>query len=156
MIDVTQSARDAAADVWHDYVAKIGECIVENSIRKGGMDESNLVQAFAAAEQRGMIAARAWQPIATAPRDGSPFLACIEVRKNDRPIQSEIHIIGYDAAYDEMNTDYETGWDLEDYTHWQPLPAPPAIATMPMTAAPMHEISLPPEMKGMVIGGEDA
>jgi hypothetical protein len=45
---VVQADRDEAADVWRDFVARPGECIVENNLRNGSMDEvSDLVQAFA-------------------------------------------------------------------------------------------------------------
>lgn len=50
MIDVTQSARDAAAELLG------GAC--PDGVREGKQDSLSLVQAMAAAEQRGMIAAR--------------------------------------------------------------------------------------------------
>ena len=71
----------------------------------------------------GMVVA--WMPITTAPKDGTPFLAAISVKVNDEPRQWQQHVIGYDAAYAEMNSHYETGWDLDDYSHWMPLPAAP-------------------------------
>ena len=46
-LKVTQADRDAAADVWRDYVARVGEVIVENAFRAGRSDDSCLVQAFA-------------------------------------------------------------------------------------------------------------
>jgi len=67
-----------------------------------------------------------WQPIETAPRDGTPFLASIWVRVNDCAPGWRIYVVGYDAEFDEMNSDYESGWDLEDYAFWQPLPLPPS------------------------------
>lgn len=44
---VTPKDREAAADAWRDYVAKIGECIAERAIREGKMDECLLVQSYA-------------------------------------------------------------------------------------------------------------
>lgn len=37
--DVSQRAREAAADIWRDYVAKVGEVIVERCMREGGLDD---------------------------------------------------------------------------------------------------------------------
>jgi hypothetical protein len=45
--EVTQEDREAAADVWRDYVAKIGEIMVESAIRRGSQDDALLVQVFA-------------------------------------------------------------------------------------------------------------
>lgn len=47
MVEVTQTDREAAANVWRDYVAKIGEVMAEKAIRNGGNDDTNIVQAFA-------------------------------------------------------------------------------------------------------------
>lgn len=66
-----------------------------------------------------------WQDIKSAPVDGTPFLAAIWVKVNDQPRHWRIYAVAYDAEFDEMDSDYETGWDLEDYAFWQPMPAPP-------------------------------
>jgi hypothetical protein len=68
-----------------------------------------------------------WHSIGTAPKDGTPFLAAIRVIVNDRRRKWQIFIIGYDAEYDEMHSDYETGWDLDDYSFWMPLPPSPEV-----------------------------
>lgn len=47
MHSVIQADRDAAGSIWRDFVARAGECIAENAIRSGGMDDGALVQAFA-------------------------------------------------------------------------------------------------------------
>jgi len=47
MVELTQADRDRAADTWRDYVAKLGECIVERAMRSGNMDDSSFAQAFA-------------------------------------------------------------------------------------------------------------
>lgn len=73
----------------------------------------------------GVTVENGWMPIETAPKDGTPFLAAIYVRHNDEPRRWDMHVIGYDAAYDEMNSDFETGWEIEDYAFWQHLPTPP-------------------------------
>lgn len=38
-VTVTQADRDAAADIWRDYVARVGECIAERGMRSGGLDD---------------------------------------------------------------------------------------------------------------------
>jgi hypothetical protein len=44
-LEITQEARDAAADIWRDLIAKPGECIAEKQIRVGGaMDQMPLTQ----------------------------------------------------------------------------------------------------------------
>lgn len=46
--EIEQCDRDAAADIWRDYVAKIGECMVERQMRSGEMDEfSSLIHTVA-------------------------------------------------------------------------------------------------------------
>jgi hypothetical protein len=55
---VSQESREAAADLWRDYVARLGECMTENAIRQRKLDECLMVQAIAAAEQRGRLAER--------------------------------------------------------------------------------------------------
>jgi len=58
-VEVSQSDRDAAADVWRDYIARTGEIIVERNMRKGGLDDG-IPTIFARhrieAEQRGRLA----------------------------------------------------------------------------------------------------
>lgn len=46
-VTVTQADRDAAAEYWQTFVARVGEVIVGNQMRKGGLDELESVQAFA-------------------------------------------------------------------------------------------------------------
>lgn len=36
---VSQRDREVAADIWRDYVAKVGEVIVERCMREGGLDD---------------------------------------------------------------------------------------------------------------------
>ena len=60
-----------------------------------------------------------WQPIETAPKDGTVFLVC---RKHaTHPL-----MVRYESSYDWFaNYDGEHVYDL---THWMPLPKPPAMA----------------------------
>ena len=58
-----------------------------------------------------------WQPIETAPKDGSLFLA---YRKHTtRPL-----ITRWDVSYGEWEDD-NSGFHVYYLTHWMPLPAPP-------------------------------
>ena len=47
LLPVTPEDRKAAADIWHNYVAKIGEVMAEKAIRQGASDDTMIVQAFA-------------------------------------------------------------------------------------------------------------
>jgi hypothetical protein len=48
LVPAIQADREVAADIWRDYVAKVGECMAENAIRKGGpSDQSMIVQRVA-------------------------------------------------------------------------------------------------------------
>ena len=58
LIPVSQEAREAAADIWRDYVAKIGECMAEKSIRSGAQDDTLIVQAIALIAERATLAER--------------------------------------------------------------------------------------------------
>ena len=46
-LTVTQADRDVAADLWRDFVARPGECIVENCLRRAEMDDSGLIHSIA-------------------------------------------------------------------------------------------------------------
>ena len=61
----------------------------------------------------------AWQPIETAPADGTQFLAW------DGKDMKRAIAYSYGCIYDdEMESPYLTLWHP---THWQPLPSPPPI-----------------------------
>lgn len=140
-VPVSQEAREAAANFISEWSDRPNEDDYPSHtdsiwVREGKGDDEALVQAFAKFEksirqqaERDVIARMepvGWRPIETAPKDGTPFLAAIWVGHNDEPRRWDMHVIGYDAAYDEMNSDFETGWEIEDYAFWQPLPTPPA------------------------------
>lgn len=66
-----------------------------------------------------------WQPIETAPKDGTNFLAAIEVQNNKTgDLWWEQHVICVDEDGD-IPVDIERGWSFADYTHWMPLPKAP-------------------------------
>lgn len=81
--------------------------------------------------QAALAAARAahfenqWQPIETAPADEN-ILAAVKVI-NNKTGESwwEQHTIVIDSETGEIGPDNDAGWGLSEYTHWQPLPAPP-------------------------------
>ncbi len=70
-----------------------------------------------------------WQPIETAPKDGSEFLAYDgRVKKMDVCIIKchRNHCWIYPTLQDrEGQLEDEFGYDEEDITHWMPLPLPP-------------------------------
>lgn len=125
---VTQEAREAAAKL----IERTDAYRLSPMITAGDDDGHYIVQAFAKFERdtlaRHRLERSEWMGIESAPKDGTPFLAAIYVRHNDEPRRWDIHVIGYDAAYDEMNSYFETGWEIEDYAFWMPLPKPPALS----------------------------
>lgn len=67
----------------------------------------------------------AWQPIATAPTDG-PFIAARpSALSRGVPTYWQMDIVSIDDETGDLSRDYDYGWSLNDYTHWQPLPPPP-------------------------------
>jgi len=74
-----------------------------------------------------------WQPIATAPKDGTPILACFEGYEVDATYNlhpSSHPITVYWGTY-HPNSPGKNGWrdgngHLRPYmTHWMPVPPPP-------------------------------
>jgi hypothetical protein len=68
-----------------------------------------------------------WQPIATAPKDGTKFLAALCVT-NIHAGNSwwEMHVIWPDDETGEVHSDCEQGWSrIDDYSHWMQLPEAP-------------------------------
>ena len=71
---------------------------------------------------------KGWQPIETAPKDGTLILATIHIHCSDGTAAWQRHAIYFDAERNITYTDGgdETGWDFDDYQYWMPLPAAPA------------------------------
>lgn len=57
----------------------------------------------------------AWQPIETAPKDGTWILSASD--------EHGVCIVHY--SYGDWYQDNESGLPLDDLTHWMPLPLPP-------------------------------
>jgi len=60
-----------------------------------------------------------WQPIATAPRDGSAFITFI-------PGEDTEHCFDISGWNEEYESFWKYGCGFEFVTHWMPLPEPPA------------------------------
>ncbi|WP_311270335.1 hypothetical protein [Sphingobium sp. WCS2017Hpa-17] len=73
-----------------------------------------------------------WQPIETAPRDGTHFLATAIVRNVKTGARWwETYVIWADDETGEIHPDCDHGWsNIDDYSHWMPLPAPPIDAAL--------------------------
>ena len=91
-------------------------------------EEIRAMAQAALAAARPIIMADQWQDIETAPR-GERILVALEVR-NNKTGQTwwEMHAIYFDDETGEICSDNDAGWAAGDYTHWQPLPAPPRTA----------------------------
>jgi len=68
-----------------------------------------------------------WQPIETAPKDGTEFLAAIQVHNTRGDEWWERHVVAVDDATGDLISDQP--WSLGDYSHWMPLPDPPKEET---------------------------
>lgn len=66
-----------------------------------------------------------WQPIETAPKDGTSILVC------DARIVDWVQVVAWDdkgpAPYKWALSD-GPNYHVERFTHWQPLPAPPELS----------------------------
>jgi hypothetical protein len=70
----------------------------------------------------GSVAVPAWQEISTAPRDGSEVLLC------DARVKHLHMVAGWEQDIDGFSWLTADGQYHDDrFTHWQPLPEPPAI-----------------------------
>ena len=72
----------------------------------------------------GYVVERDWQPIATAPRDGTR-LQCFAPAAEDRAAVVRVDYWWVrERGFAQMRP-------MQPYTHWRPLPAPPTAATEP-------------------------
>ena len=109
MVEVTQGDYDIADAANREWGAAINGPHVA-------------VLAAAMAREAAERAVVEWQPIETAPRDGTPILAILKVTNNKTNFAwHEPNVIW--ATDDE--SDWYRGWGFDDYTHWMPLPPPP-------------------------------
>lgn len=105
-----------------------------------GQDESCLSIQDAHAVARALLTAherireleakQSWQPIETAPINQQPFLAVIPIYYAE---PSGFSHYGYDVIFRDSvtgeamhaETGDDTGWPIESYVGWMPLPEPP-------------------------------
>ena len=67
-----------------------------------------------------------WQPIETAPKDGTPHVRGLWVTSNRTGARWWESIAGYvDDDGEFVDHDGNAPWHGDDYTHWMPLPEPP-------------------------------
>lgn len=69
-----------------------------------------------------------WQPIETAPTNGTEFLAAIFVTNDRGGSWWERHVVAIDDETGAITDGLYMGWDRGDYSHWHALPAPPLPA----------------------------
>ena len=70
-------------------------------------------------------AENAWQPIETAPKDGTRIVAGTRVNHTSGYSFWDAHVVWFDDEEGEIASDAYQGWAWDDYTHWLPLPTPP-------------------------------
>jgi hypothetical protein len=67
-----------------------------------------------------------WQPIETAPKDGTEFLGYDSLtRKMDVCVWQDWYFYQVQCDGEMGPSDDEFGYDWKTITHWRPLPAPP-------------------------------
>lgn len=68
--------------------------------------------------------AEQWQPIESAPKDGTYFIAY-----SDKSVTITHHLIHWSTDFLEQNEAWRDagGYEYDYLTHWQPLPPPPTI-----------------------------
>lgn len=59
------------------------------------------------------------------PKDGSWFLAAVAVYSCGKFIDWDVHVISVDDETGDVHPDAYQGWNLSDYTLWQPIIYPP-------------------------------
>lgn len=72
-----------------------------------------------------------WQPIETAPRDGTSILGFIRMGGASGIGWHEYHVIYVDIETGEIADGCDSGWQLEDYSHWHALPDAPVPTPLP-------------------------
>lgn len=69
-----------------------------------------------------------WQPIDTAPRDGTPFIAALWVKHTNGRSWQETHIVWCDDETGEIDSACDQGWSrVDDYVAWMSVPDLPPI-----------------------------
>ena len=109
---------------------------VERTLRLLGVEaESNFVMSEAIdainhllAENARLQKAQEWQPMDTAPEDGTCILAIIDVWSfsTGHFLRWEVHAIRKEDSGEAVNIDGDdVGWYWEDFKFWKPLELPP-------------------------------
>lgn len=107
--EIVEACDAFAVRMESDVIGEVGD--LQGNYRPQQWHEEWLRRARAA------LAADGWQPIATAPRDGTPLLGFIPTYYQGKGGQTIIVWVG------------DAWWDGHAFktapNHWQPLPAPP-------------------------------
>jgi hypothetical protein len=112
------TAQDQIADI-------ISESIHEDSGHIFGIDEA--ADAILAALPD-MIAPLVWQPIETAPKDGSLILAWYVTETNRHAVFcTNLRLAQWIVDADTWRVDGVGGNVKPELSHWMPMPAPPTI-----------------------------
>lgn len=121
--DVITEATALLAGVW-DSPAEDYESLVRDTLaRDGWRPEFAAFVAAAPRLLRLLLAERAWQPIETAPKDGTAIIGFDAARESSQPALNGVEFMRW---VDGVWRDPET-WTCHP-THWMPLPAPPEVS----------------------------
>lgn len=66
-----------------------------------------------------------WNDVSSAPTDGTPFLATLEVQNQKTGVRwRETYVVWLDDETGEIKSDCDCGWDrISDFDAWAPIPA---------------------------------
>lgn len=71
-----------------------------------------------------------WKPIETAPKDETVFLAAVHVYSSvTDKWHWEYALLSHDEGRFQFVNYADTGWDTDDYTHWQAITPPEQTTT---------------------------
>lgn len=150
-VEVIQADREAAAPYVYGHTGLYSK---GHLVLTGQLDDHQIVQAFA---RHRLQCTSGWQPIETAPKDGSPVLLCrpphsdahalhrwaslipaawcayideddVEQSESGFVTPDELFFNPYDPAEYQRAINDGDHYLIENATHWRPLPSPPHSA----------------------------
>ena len=122
---VDEAKERAEFEVWYrERFWNVNLARDERGYHKGFVeDDWQVWLARARSDARAKVAEQ-WQPIETAPKGGTYFIAY-----SDKSVTITHHLIHWSTDFLEQNEAWRDagGYEYDYLTHWQPLPPPPTI-----------------------------
>lgn len=120
-ITITDEMVEAGAEAAdpHPWYQPTGDFIVDSTYREDRLSRARRCIEAALAKAK----AEEWRPIDTAPRDGLPFLAI------NKRVNNWYEVVYWDGGRLMWGTNDGLYYHPNLYTHWRPIPSPPATET---------------------------